>query len=37
METYDEEQIVASAIRRDNDMGVLLAWWQDNRFISPFP
>ena len=33
--TYDKEQIIASAIRRDNDMGVLLAWWQDNRFISP--
>ena len=35
--TYDDEQIIASAIRRDNDMGVLLGWWQENRFIAPTP
>jgi hypothetical protein len=35
--TYDDEQIIASAIRRDNDMGVLLGWWQENRFIAPPP
>jgi class 3 adenylate cyclase len=35
--TYDDEQIIASAIRRDNDLDVLLGWWQDNRFITPSP
>jgi class 3 adenylate cyclase len=35
--TYDDEQIIASAIRRDNDMGLLLRWWDANRFIRPSP
>lgn len=33
--TYDDEQIIASAIRRDNDMRLLLQWWDANRFIRP--
>jgi hypothetical protein len=33
--TYDDEQIIASAIRRDNDMTLLLRWWNANRFIRP--
>jgi len=35
MWTYDDEHIIVSAIRRDNDMAVLLSWWEDHRFLTP--
>lgn len=32
--TYDEEQIIARALRRDSDLGTLLDWWREHRLIG---